>query len=1590
MASSFVQIETKRGTLELYDETSIDLTLNIKDVREPLGFLYDYSKTITVPATDNNKKIFGFIYEPDQETLFSTEGLNPDFNPKFNIPAKIVIDGFTYKSGSIRIDEVIRDGEDNITEIDVEFVHTLIGLKEKLENTKLHQVDLSEYNHIKSKENIEDSFDQKIVVNGQKVQRDFGEGYVYPLLDYGGRRDKDIWDEFDFRPALYVKELLQRKILEEMGGFQLRSDFFESEHFKRLVIPCVGREDLTDEEKSNRRAAGAVFDHSGLPSDFPANLDIGDVPSLYSKDFITNLSSRNEWLNKKIEKYTDDSNSSKLNSSDKSYDPNEIFDVFSGEYEAPANGKYNINAQIVPQVYLYFPDDDGDYIEITRNEKDIDVNGKFWKYNWPNVKIRVYKEDKNGNSHLIALNEDRYEPNVPVKGQGQSHTTLKSQLDKNYALMKYATDNSFITDPGTIWQESKGIEIDTDVYLNEGEKVYLTVSHNLGDADLPGSPSVTYDVEHTVTGEFGVFDMTLNNISGDKHVSPWEMFVGLKSDWEANFMEVTPVSYQTVGPGGYFEINKGLPDMSCSELIKDVFNMFNLYTIEEEPGVLRIEPFEYMFDIGTVRDWSDRIDRDQETTYTYNTELSRRYVYTYSEGDDYLNERYQDEHNDEVYGQKKIEFNNDRTDDEEELELTFSPSVLDKIGDRTITRILGDENDSDENTNFKRYDSRNGHILYYKKKPSESRWTFRYKDVSDGFKEKDDNKDVIPYAGHLDDPSNPTFDLNFDWVKSIPSYFITRDNLFNRYHAEWILNISDSKSFLMTTNVDLDYEELFELTLNDTIYIDGLTYIINKIEDIDVTNLKDTIEVELLHMPHFDTSQKVFDQVEVTSDGVDNDNGDVGKGYGDTDTINFDDTDGVIGPVLDPTQSTSTTVRLAENTDQVTSYGNINLKGRNNVIKGTETIFTEGIENTITQGDTNELAGPGANHQVQGDRNTIEEESMNINLIGDDNMVGVNNRNIQVIGNDNTIEDGVENAVVISSGSTITGSNQTLIGTKLNVEGETTFDNDVTFNKSISSPGDDQEIIFNSGGTMGGYSGLTFDYNNDTVNLPNININEDPVDDTSVDKFLVREQSTGEIKERDIDSFVTGTTNISPAGENYSVQYNDNGDFMGDVRFRYFPSPNYLAFGYITGTKGNESAVFGGTSSNENKATGNRSVVLGGEGHDIQSGADNSVILGGQNITATDSNKAYIQNGEVTNDLTVRNKAFVKSALSVGPTTSSFGTNTLVAGGSSGNENQASANYSAAIGGENNTAANSSTVILGGNQNSTNGGSGQGIIGSNSSTLSSSHSIMGGTNSSTTSGGQYNAILGGANHTLPNAGGNLTPIFSNNSAIVGGDNNELNGPNRSVILGGQGIQATNNDTVYTPDLEVTSNSNVQGTSTFNGQSTFNDKIINNGGFVHNDEEFLYGDQSAFNWSVNQSSNDKKNDYFAFANTDNINFIKPRRKTKTVFLYFGSSTNIDIQVDFMTLPSSSNPNFARTFWILTESFGDDEYFQLDVTLTNNGNNITSVRNNNGTSTSAPVTHNHAFNNNSTFSRQFSTMQVAIYYDQNNNELRWTRI
>jgi len=212
--------------LDLTQGLSNQITYAIDDLQNIDSKSTSFTKTIILPGTTNNNKLFGNIFDFNNANFDNPLDANVliNFNAARNAAARIEIDGLQIMKGVLRLLEIIH--VDGHIEYECALFGELGGFISSLGNKKLEDLDFSDYDHTYSYTNIVNSWD----ASG-------GTGYCYPLIDYGAvSTDKINFQYLTFKPALFVKEYLDK--IFASSGYTYESTLFDSDNFKKLILPC--------------------------------------------------------------------------------------------------------------------------------------------------------------------------------------------------------------------------------------------------------------------------------------------------------------------------------------------------------------------------------------------------------------------------------------------------------------------------------------------------------------------------------------------------------------------------------------------------------------------------------------------------------------------------------------------------------------------------------------------------------------------------------------------------------------------------------------------------------------------------------------------------------------------------------------------------------------------------------------------------------------------------------------------------------------------------------------------------------------------------------------------------------------------------------------------------------------------------------------------------------------------------------------------------------------------------------------------------------------------------------------------------------
>ena len=141
--------------IDLLDDISIPITFTILDVREPEKRKTSWSKTITIPGTKNNNRIFSHIYKisSDNWLKIGNTSVYQGFNPNLRTEVIVLNDGIQVMKGNMQLKKVNKDKNDNIT-YEIALNGDLTSLFYDVGDSKLSDLDWTEFDHNWTRDNV--------------------------------------------------------------------------------------------------------------------------------------------------------------------------------------------------------------------------------------------------------------------------------------------------------------------------------------------------------------------------------------------------------------------------------------------------------------------------------------------------------------------------------------------------------------------------------------------------------------------------------------------------------------------------------------------------------------------------------------------------------------------------------------------------------------------------------------------------------------------------------------------------------------------------------------------------------------------------------------------------------------------------------------------------------------------------------------------------------------------------------------------------------------------------------------------------------------------------------------------------------------------------------------------------------------------------------------------------------------------------------------------------------------------------------------------------------------------------------------------
>ena len=275
------------------------------------------------------------------------------------------------------------------------------------------------------------------------------------------------------------------------------------------------------------------------------------------------------------------------------------------------------------------------------------------------------------------------------------------------------------------------------------------------------------------------------------------------------------------------------------DFLNSLISMHNLYLDPSKDNAkeILIEPRD-VYLAGATKDWTNKLDLKTAINQKLISEQqNKKLIFTYKEDKDFYNTDYKSATN-RIFGDEYFIVDNDFITGEKKIELIFSPTPSVPVQDSSLSTsdyanefVIPTIGKLDSSNTFGRTDF-NIRILQRnsaKLLPLET---------ADYWKLDGKVQTKFPYLGMKNHPGAPTIDIAFESVE-LEYYNLsstTKNTLINHYWREYLEQISDKDSRLITCNIYLTPRDIQEFKFSDSIFIDGLTedgghyFIVNSID----------------------------------------------------------------------------------------------------------------------------------------------------------------------------------------------------------------------------------------------------------------------------------------------------------------------------------------------------------------------------------------------------------------------------------------------------------------------------------------------------------------------------------------------------------------------------------------------------------------------------------------------------------------------------------------------------------------------------------------------------------------------------------------
>lgn len=228
-------------------DIDVEFTFSVADISDIERRNTSFSKTLTLPSTSRNQQLFGNIFDISvSNDIIAGANIGQNFNPAKQAKSQIFLDNVKIFDGVLRMSKINNKEGEILYEVNM--FGRLRDILDALGDKTLADLDFDDYDHTWNQANIEGSWARTEWVSG-------AQNYVYPLVDYGYSVNNINYPIKNFKPAVFITEILKRMFDE--AGFIIQAPIFESFFFRKLIL-------LTAEKTITREVANLLDQRTDL------------------------------------------------------------------------------------------------------------------------------------------------------------------------------------------------------------------------------------------------------------------------------------------------------------------------------------------------------------------------------------------------------------------------------------------------------------------------------------------------------------------------------------------------------------------------------------------------------------------------------------------------------------------------------------------------------------------------------------------------------------------------------------------------------------------------------------------------------------------------------------------------------------------------------------------------------------------------------------------------------------------------------------------------------------------------------------------------------------------------------------------------------------------------------------------------------------------------------------------------------------------------------------------------------------------------------------------------------------------------------